>query len=59
MYREKQELVKSTRARGTEEETKVTPRKRPLGRSFASSRAACFALPNRSACSQAKAYASA
>ena len=52
-------IVKSRRARGTREET----RKRPGGggglcRSFVRSSAACFARPNRRACSQANPSAS-
>ena len=43
------DIVKSTRARGTREETDPSR----LRSSLARSRAACFARPNRRACSQA------
>ena len=50
--------MKSTRARGTREETRLRGRGRAgplrLRRSLARSRAARFARPNRRACSQAR-----
>ena len=51
------DIVKSRRARGTREETRKRGRGRDLfsaPRGFALARAACFALPNRRACSQAQ-----
>ena len=48
------DIVKSTRARGTREETRLrAPAPSRLRRSLARSRAARFARPNRRACSQA------
>ena len=46
------DIVKSTRARGTREETRL--RSAAPRRSLARSRAARFARPNRRVCSQAK-----
>ena len=49
-------IVKSRHARGTREETRKrgAEERKELYRSFARSRAACFARPNRRACSQAR-----